>query len=198
MTRPEHPRMTLSEFLVWEDGTDTRYHLIEGQPVPIPIEYVLHGEIMANLCLATQPFATPWKPLPSFGVVPPHRPETIYIADFLVTAARLDGRAQFRHEPRIIFEILSPGTAVIDHCLKIPDLREIPSVTDIVLISMHAYRAEHWRREGGSWRVACKSRDDAIEFADPGVSIAVDSIYGYGGLLPSNVAYMPPEPIFAS
>jgi hypothetical protein len=26
-------RMTVTEFLIWDDGTDTRYELIDGRPV---------------------------------------------------------------------------------------------------------------------------------------------------------------------
>lgn len=33
MAEPAIRRMTLEEFLSWDDGTDTRYELIDGFPV---------------------------------------------------------------------------------------------------------------------------------------------------------------------
>jgi hypothetical protein len=36
-------RMTLAEFLRWEDGTDTRYELLAGQPVAMAPPAPPHG-----------------------------------------------------------------------------------------------------------------------------------------------------------
>lgn len=33
MTQPAVRRMTVAEFLAWDDGAETRYELIDGQPV---------------------------------------------------------------------------------------------------------------------------------------------------------------------
>jgi Uma2 family endonuclease len=38
MAEPAIGRMTLEEFLRWDDGTDTRYELIDGVPVAMPAE----------------------------------------------------------------------------------------------------------------------------------------------------------------
>jgi Uma2 family endonuclease len=42
-------RMTLAEFLEWDDGTDTRYELVEGEIRVLPLSLVAHGVILANL-----------------------------------------------------------------------------------------------------------------------------------------------------
>jgi hypothetical protein len=41
-------RMTLAEFLVWDDGTDTRYELIRGAPRGMAPAYPRHGLIERN------------------------------------------------------------------------------------------------------------------------------------------------------
>jgi hypothetical protein len=40
--------VTLDEFLRWEDGTDTRYELIRGVPVPRPLQPNAHGMLVAR------------------------------------------------------------------------------------------------------------------------------------------------------
>ena len=42
MAEPATRRMTLEEFLRWDDGTDTRYELIDGVPVAMAPPAVAH------------------------------------------------------------------------------------------------------------------------------------------------------------
>src|SRR5438132_7175517 len=42
-------RMTLAEFLRWEDGTDTRYERLPGFPVAMAPPAVAHGILAARL-----------------------------------------------------------------------------------------------------------------------------------------------------
>jgi Uma2 family endonuclease len=42
-------RMTLAEFLRWEDGTDTRYELLAGVPVAMAPTAIAHGILALRL-----------------------------------------------------------------------------------------------------------------------------------------------------
>jgi hypothetical protein len=42
-------RMTLAEFLRWEDGTDTRYELLGGSPVAMAPPAIAHGILALRL-----------------------------------------------------------------------------------------------------------------------------------------------------
>jgi hypothetical protein len=42
-------RMTLAEFLHWEDGTDTRYELLAGRPAAMAPPAPPHGFLAARL-----------------------------------------------------------------------------------------------------------------------------------------------------
>ena len=41
--------MTVAEFLAWDDGTPTRYELIDGQPVVMAPVRARHSRIVGNL-----------------------------------------------------------------------------------------------------------------------------------------------------
>ena len=41
-------RMTAAEFVKWEDGTDTRYELVDGQVVAMAPSASRHGRIAGN------------------------------------------------------------------------------------------------------------------------------------------------------
>jgi Uma2 family endonuclease len=49
MSEPAIGRMTLAEFLRWDDGTDTRWELVDGVPVAMAPPAVAHGILAARL-----------------------------------------------------------------------------------------------------------------------------------------------------
>jgi Uma2 family endonuclease len=81
-------RMTIAEFLRWEDGTDTRYELLGGRPVPMAPPAVAHGILALRLgaridaALRSRP---PCFGQSEAGIPRPDRNDTCYIADLAVT-----------------------------------------------------------------------------------------------------------------
>jgi hypothetical protein len=49
MAEPAERRMSLAEFLEWDDGTATRYELNDGRPRAMAPPVEAHGTIVANL-----------------------------------------------------------------------------------------------------------------------------------------------------
>ena len=49
MAEPAEQGMSLAAFLEWDDGTDTRYELIDGRPRAMVPPTLAHGTIVANL-----------------------------------------------------------------------------------------------------------------------------------------------------
>ena len=47
MASPAPKRMTIAEFLEWDDGTDRRYELLDGVPVMMAPSLEAHGELVA-------------------------------------------------------------------------------------------------------------------------------------------------------
>lgn len=52
-------RMTLEEYLDYEDGTDTRYELVNGELAEVPSESDLNNEIAMILLFAIGQFVNP-------------------------------------------------------------------------------------------------------------------------------------------
>jgi hypothetical protein len=48
MSEAAFKRMTVAEFLRWEDGTDTRYELLGGSPVAVAPPAIAHGLLAAT------------------------------------------------------------------------------------------------------------------------------------------------------
>jgi Uma2 family endonuclease len=77
-------RMTVAEFLRWEDGTDTRYELLAGQPVAMAPPAPPHGLLAAQLCFrigAALQSRRPCMVQIEAGIARPDRDDTCYVAD---------------------------------------------------------------------------------------------------------------------
>ena len=146
--------MSLQEFLQWEDGTDTRWELIDGVPVAMAPPRFAHGVLAVRLggrieeALRTR---TGCMVQSEAGIVRPDRQDTFFVADLAVTCTRHDPDQQITQEPVLVCEVLSPTPIAFDRQVKIPDYRRVASVREILAIDSVSVFAEVMRREGERW-----------------------------------------------
>jgi Uma2 family endonuclease len=146
--------MTVDEFLQWEDGTDTRYELVNGFVVamapPAPphgrLATALGGEIRA--ALRSRPHCGIYS---ESGIARSDRDDTCYVADLAVTCDPPQHDDRLIRNPVLIVEILSRSTTAFDRHTKVPDYRRISSVQEILLIDTETVFAEVLRRDGEHW-----------------------------------------------
>jgi Uma2 family endonuclease len=154
MAEPALRRMSVYEFLTWDDGTDTRYELIDGLPVAMSPPGGRHGLLCSALNgeirSALQPPRRPCRVYNKTGVFLPDRSDTYYVADLAATCTPL-GQDGWARDPFLLIEILSPSTSRSDLQRKVPDYRRLPSVQEILLIDSFSLYAEVLRRNGEQW-----------------------------------------------
>jgi len=174
-------RMSLEEFLRWEDGTDTRYELLAGVPVAMAPPAIAHGILALRLgaridaALRSRP---PCFGQSEAGIVRPDRDDTCYIADLAVSCSPPERGQQLLQDPVLIVEILSPGTAMYDRQTKVADYRRIPSVEEILLIDSASVFAEVLRREGERWITEIVRGPQAtLSLASIGLTAATSDLY---------------------
>ena len=174
-------RMTLAEFLRWEDGTDTRYELLGGCPVAMAPPAIAHGILALRLGAridAALRSRSPCFGQSEAGIARPDRNDTCYIADLAVTCIPPDRGQQLLQDPLLIVEILSPGTALYDRQTKVSDYRRIPSVQEILLIDSASIFAEVLRREGDRWITEIVRGPQAtLSLASIGLTAAMSELY---------------------
>jgi Uma2 family endonuclease len=170
--------MSLAEFLEWDDGTDTRYELVGGQPVAMAPPSAAHAVTVINLGRQIgNRLKPPCYVAAEAGVVAVDRGDTWYQADLVVSCSPLEPGSRWISEPVLIVEVLSPSTAQHDRGTKLFDYREIPSVQEILLVSSEARRLEIWRREGARWIVDTLIGDAELRLAAIDESIPLSAIY---------------------
>jgi Uma2 family endonuclease len=172
MAQPAEKRWTVDEFLAWDDGTDRRYELVDGQIVAMAPASEAHGTIVANLAIRIgSQLRAPCRVVGEAGVVAIDRNDTYYQADLLVTCAPPERGRPHPVDPVLIIEVLSPSTAVHDRGRKVEDYSRLPSVKEILLVASEERRVRYWRRDRPRWIV-----EDLIGEADLRLEIVPGSI----------------------
>lgn len=177
MSEPAYKRMTVDDFFVWDDGTDTTYELIDGVPVAMAPSYGAHQIIASNVnrhianALDHRP---PCHVRTEAGILKPNSFRNYFQADLAVTCTPHEQGQYATPDPVVIVEILSRSTADHDRRIKLPVYRSIPSVHEIVLIDADQMFVEvHRRLDERRWEteLLVESGDvlrlDSIGFAAP-------------------------------
>ena len=143
--------MTLAEFLAFDDGTDTRYELIEGVMTAMAPPAARHGRIGGNIVGMLRNGISPpcWVHL-EHGV--PLDAHTYFQADIAVACGEIDedGKAP---DPVVIIEVVSPSSYNHDTGRKANRYRAIAACQAIVLVECERPHAIVWTRQEDGWLV---------------------------------------------
>jgi Uma2 family endonuclease len=156
MAEPAIRRMAVEEFLRWDDGTDTRYELIDGFPVAMAPPAEAHRILALRLGSRIDAALASRRPCNAQiepGVVRPDGADSYYVPDIAVTCEANEPGRQAMVDPILIVEILSPSTERNDRRLKMPAYQQLESVREIMLIDADNYHAELYRRENDHWGI---------------------------------------------
>lgn len=173
--------MTIAEFLVWEDGTDTRYELLDGVVRAMAPTLRAHGIVQANLArlIGNALRGGPCTVQTEAGISSRFRRNTLYIADIAVSCTPHTGAGeQDLPDPVLVIEMSSPSTAKHDRDVKLPDYRRIASLREIVLIDPFRIACEVHRRSESGWTVeVLADPSDRLVLDSAGLSVPLADIY---------------------
>ena len=154
MAEPAIKPMSLDEFYVWDDGTETHYELIGGFPVAMAPPAEGHRMLAVRLVTRIDGALAARRPCNAqieAGVIRVDRSDTYFEADLAATCEGHEFGRQAIKNPFLIIEILSPSTERHDRRVKLPAYRQIETVREIVFIDSDGVYAEVHRRLGAQW-----------------------------------------------
>jgi len=181
MTISLKPRMTADEFLSWAQGREGRWELRQSTPVAMSPERVQHaatkGAVYAALAAACRSLKLPCRAYPD-GVAVRVDGGTIYEPDALVACGeRPEPHALEISNPVIVVEVLSPGTASVDHGQKLKDYFKIPSVMHYLILDPESRLLVHHQRDAeDTVKTRILTRGD-LSLAPPGLVVAVEELF---------------------
>jgi Uma2 family endonuclease len=147
-------RMTLAEFLAWDDGTETRYELINGAPLGMAPLSGRHGVVQDNAAAVIRQYlgqAGPCSVVHQAGLLLSIQGDDRYYVPDLAVTCRPVGDGPYIDEPRLVVEIISTSTGRMDKDTKVPDYCTLPSVDEIWLIDSRKPLVHVYQRINGQW-----------------------------------------------
>jgi Uma2 family endonuclease len=176
-TRP----LSVTEFLEWDDGTSRRHELVRGVPVAMATPVSDHAQISQNVTgIIERAVASrrPCRAVQQGGVaIAEGPPGDCFAPDVLLTCEPVAGQHLYA-APRLIVEVLSPGTRSFDKRHKVPAYAGLPSVAEIWLVDSRARWVQIYERLETGWHAGLPSIGQAIFPSRAlGDTVALDDIY---------------------
>jgi Uma2 family endonuclease len=173
--------MSLAEFLEWEERQELRYEFDGVEPVAMTGGTAGHATVQRNLAIALGGRLR-GKPCQFYGsdlkiqVAENH----IRYPDGMVVCSPVDRSAKVVHDPIVIFEVLSPGTAAKDRIVKAREYQATPSVQRYVMLEQARIAATVHVRAADGWNVLVLKDGDTL--ALPEIGLAIPLVEFYEGL----------------
>jgi Uma2 family endonuclease len=174
--------MSAPEYLVWEAEQLERHEFYRGEVFAMaggtPRHNALSAAVTTELGVALR--GSRCRVLSADQKIAARDAEHYVYADASVVCGPVElrtGTTDVLANPSIVVEVLSKRTEVYDRGLKWESYRDLPSVTDYVLVSQVAPRIEHFRREAdGEWHYSVVQAGGRIVLSN-GTRIDVDAVY---------------------
>jgi Uma2 family endonuclease len=175
------PPMTAEEYLDWEPQQELRYEYINGEIIAMTGGTVPHNDIAINLLTTLLPQVRAGGCRINMADVKlcVNQSGLYYYPDLMVSCHPQDINARkFIQFPKLIVEVLSPGTADKDRTDKFTDYQSISTLQEYLLISSEKISVECYRRgEGRMWLYYPYTHGDTIDLESLGMKVAIEQLY---------------------
>ena len=181
MALPHQPSISVGDYLELDrTSIETRYEYIDGYTTMLAGGTANHATISVNVTSLLHRLlrGSPCRVYNSDLRV--RLSETRYVyPDASVSCDERDrGQSEMVRSPRLIVEVLSPGTEAYDRGRKFAYYRECPTVQEYVLIDSQRQAVEVFRHEKNLlWTFHAYGPDDEVELTSLHVRFPVATVY---------------------
>ena len=172
---------TLDEYLAFERETDIRHEYLDGEIVAMGGASRTHNMLVFNLGSAIRPHlrGTSCRIGGSDMKVLIKAVNRSYYPDLVVSCSsphdEIDDYTET--QPRLVVEILSPSTAVVDRTEKRLNYQRLDSLQEYVLVAQNERLVEVYRRQRNGWVHITYGAAEVIELSSLDLHLAMDVIY---------------------
>lgn len=169
--------MNLEDLLLWEEGQELRWEYDGFAPVAMTGGTLEHAAIQGNLIatLATRLRGGPCRVLTSDLKL--RVDGSIRYPDASVTCSRHQRGTTVIDDPVVVFEILSPGTALTDRVVKNQECCATPSIQRYVMIEQDKVAATVFERAGDDWIGHLLTQEATLAMPEIGVAFPLAELY---------------------
>lgn len=181
LDRPAPPRVSAEEYLAGELVSEVKHEFHGGEIVLMPGGSIAHARVIRNLVtgLSVRTRGTGCEAFGSETKLYVPATDAYYYPDAMIAcpAEVIDARNGVIANPRVICEVLSPGTSDYDRGAKRLAYMSVPSVEEIVHLSSEERFVEIFRRESDHWSWRAVGGDADLPLLDGDIKIPLAEIY---------------------
>lgn len=144
----QHPIFTATDYLAWEAEQVDRHEFLDGEVFAMAGAEDRHVTIAGNLYIALRQHlsGSPCRTYMSDMRLRVAAANAYFYPDVMVTCSAQDlASPMHKAAPKLIAEVLSPGTAAYDRGLKFSHYRTLASLQEYVLIDLDSRRVDSYR-----------------------------------------------------
>ncbi|MDK2412703.1 Uma2 family endonuclease [Aphanizomenon sp. PH219] len=180
------PKMTIEEYFTWELDQDIRYEYINGEVFAMTGGTIPHNDIALNLYRPLYSHLRPRRCRVNVSDVKVQvTPKSPYFYPDLIVSCHPDdlNARKFIQNPKLIVEVLSPGTTNKDRGEKFRYYLTIPSLQEYILIDSEKISVERYcRGEGRMWLYYPYTTGDIITLSSIEFEFPIEMLYDGVGL----------------
>jgi Uma2 family endonuclease len=170
-------RMTLEQFLAWEDRQELRYEFDGFQPIAMTGGTAAHAGIQRNIVFSLTGRLR-GKPCQPYGselkiAVAGH----IRYPDAFVVCTPVPNKAKVVSDPVVVFEVLSESTAREDVFAKNAEYRATPSIQRYVILEQTRAAAVVFARKGEDWVSDVVTDEGVLRMPEIGIAVPLAELY---------------------
>ncbi len=177
---PEPLRMVAEAYLDWESHQEMRYEYVNGDVLAMTGGTIPHNDIALNLYTALRPHLQLKGCRVNVSDVKVQVTSTLYLyPDLIVSCDERDRNAiKAIQYPKLIVEVLSPGTETYDRKDKFALYRQSSTLEEYVLVDSTSISVECYRRSGSRrWIYEPYTAEDTLALESIEFSCAIDRLY---------------------
>ena len=175
------PTMTPEEYLTWEAEQELRYEYDGGEITAMTGGTLPHNELTLNLYTALRPNvkARSCRIHVSDAKVQVQDKGPYYYPDLVVSCDKRDlASTKLIRYPKLVVEVLSPGTASKDRGKKFRELQRSETLQEYVLVDYESMLVECFRRsEGRFWIYEAFEEGEVMRLESLEFGMAISILY---------------------
>ena len=181
MAEPAPKAWTVDAFFAWQERQPERYELVGGFPLKMMVGVRnVHDDVVVNILIAlgNQLRGKPCRPFTGESAIET-LPGQIRRPDMGVDCGRRDPNGYKAAEPRMVLEVLSPGTRDFDTFEKLGEYKTVETLDHIVFVDPDCAEVVHWTRAPDrSWeREVIEDIEGTLDLVDLGAAVPLREIY---------------------
>lgn len=169
--------MSVPQFLAWEERQELRWEFDGFAPVAMTGGTSAHSAIERNLITALAIRLRGKKCQAFTSNLAISVAGSIRYPDAFVVCTPVDRGSRLIEDPVVVFEVLSPSTALNDRIIKNREYRDTPSIRRYVILEQDQPAATVFERTDNDWIGHLLVDDAVLSMPEIGVEIPLADLY---------------------